>query len=155
MLFNIIAGVSVCFYDASVEALSQRGDRSKRFKNLLIKYYSWEGESVSPREGSELLYEQTRNPIAHSLGLDSPFRNHPKGKEVTLTKRPLTVGEIRELEVSLKRPAWLPKTIIVEPEGSSVSILTFYWGVHILLHNLFADQEQMKKAKEFLKRVGT
>lgn len=46
MLFNIIAGVSVCFYDASTEALIQRGGRGNRFKNMLINYYPWESESI-------------------------------------------------------------------------------------------------------------
>lgn len=39
MLFNIIAGVSVCFYEASTKAIIQRRDRNSRFKNLLINYY--------------------------------------------------------------------------------------------------------------------
>jgi len=49
---------------------------------------------------------------------------------------------------------WLSKTIIVEPECTNISILTLYWGVHRLLHNLFADQEQMKKTEEFLKTIS-
>lgn len=86
MLLNIIAGGSVCFYDVSEKAFSQRGDRSERFENLLIKYYPWEEESFNSEEGSELLYGQTRNPLVHSLGLDRPLQKQPKGKGIGLKK---------------------------------------------------------------------
>jgi len=154
MLFNIIAGVSVCFYDTSVDVLKNRSDRSKRFKNLLKDYYPWEGERISPEEGSKLLYEQTRNPLAHSLGLDRPPQKLQRVKVIVLTKRPLTVEEISELEVSLKRPTWLPQTIILGSQRIDISVTTLYWGVHRLLHNLFADQEQMEKAKKFLRTLS-
>lgn len=153
MLFNIIAGISVCFYDALVKALTQSRDRGIRFKKLLIKYYPWEDETVCPETGSKLLYEQTRNPLAHSLGLIRPPRKQQKGKKINLTKRSLTVKEIEELETSPKKPTWLSQTIIDTPEYINISVPTVYWGVHRLLHKLFADQEQMKKANEFLKAI--
>jgi hypothetical protein len=38
VLFNLIAGASVCFYDASPKALATPGDRGKRFKDMLITF---------------------------------------------------------------------------------------------------------------------
>src|SRR3954454_22554826 len=39
---NIVAGASVLFYDASPAALEARGDRSRRFRELMRDYYPWE-----------------------------------------------------------------------------------------------------------------
>lgn len=151
MVFNMIAGVSVCFYEASIEALIQRKDRGSRFMNLLIKYYPWEGESIAPKKGSRLLYEQARNPLAHSLGLDALPQTQTESQKV-LTKRPLTPKEIDELEVALKRPTWLPQTIVIESEQIEICVPTLYWGIHRLLHKLFADKKQIERARDLCKQ---
>ena len=153
MLFNIIAGVSVCFYDASIEALNQRRHRGERFEKLLIKYYPWEGENIGPKDGSKLLYKQARNPLAHSLGLDTlPQTQSKSQKTVVLKKGPLTPKEIDELEAAPKRPTWLPQTIVTKSEQIEICVPTLYWGLHRLLHKLFADKEQIENAKDLYKQ---
>jgi len=154
MLFNIIAGVSVCFYDASTEALTQRGDRGRRFKELLINYYPWESESIGPEKGSRLLYEQARNPLAHSLGLIDVKKpqTQPDSQKVVLTKSPLIPRKIEELEEALEKQMWLPQTIVIGSEQIEICVPTLYWGLHRLLHKLLADREQIESARDLCKR---
>ncbi len=156
MLFNIIAGFSVCFYNASIKAIRQKGDRGKRFKELLIKYYPWQNESISPKEGSELLYSQTRNPLANSLGLDVPLQTKQTKKNVVLAKdtNGLTLKKIDELELSHERPKWLPQTFCIGSNEIRIFIPTLYWGLHRLLHKFFADKEQIEKAEKLIKQLN-
>ena len=145
MLFNIIAGVSVCFYDASKDALEERKNRGLRFKKLLIEYYPWDSESIAPEEGSRLLYEQARNPLVHSLGLID-VRVEEAKPQPRLRKAPLTLGAIDELEEALEKPTWLPHTLVIGPAQIEICVPTLYWGLHRLLHKLFADEGQMSRA---------
>jgi len=151
VLFNLIAGSSVCFYEASAEAFSQRGDRGKRFLEVLKRFYPWNNEELASDEGAELLYESARNPLGHSLGLDPPRGG--SGKEITLRKWALSLAQITELEDSGERPTWARKTISdIQKSGStvtkaSISVPALYWGVHRMLRALFADAAQLQKAE--------
>ena len=51
-LLNLISGLSVCLFESSCEALTNRRDRGKRFKKLLREYFPWAGEQWSPDECS-------------------------------------------------------------------------------------------------------
>ena len=150
ILFNAIAGASVCFYNTSVEALTNRGDRGKRFTEVLTRYYPWGGETLSVADCVACLYESARNPLAHAFGLDSPSSVR---FEVRLSKRSLTPDEIAQLEECADRPTWLPPTLLVDRKRSTgairveVSVLTLFWGVHRMLHALLADREQAKSGE--------
>jgi len=150
VLFNIIAGASVCFYDPSMRSLNDRGDRSKRFKDVLVNFYPWgEDEPISKEEFATVLYKLARNPLIHSFGLDQTFKNKRNG-QIYLGKQPLTKEQITELEEASIRPPWTQSTITLFPNGSGdllVGTPTLYWGVHRMLHNLFAS-EHIKKADE-------
>jgi len=54
VLFNVIAGSSVCFYEASAGAFTQRGDRGARFVGLLRRFYPFGNEELSIDEASDL-----------------------------------------------------------------------------------------------------
>src|ERR1700738_2018276 len=132
MLFNLIAGASVVLYNARVSAVTQANDRGKRFKDVLEAFYPWEGEPLQPRAGADALYKLARNPLAHTLGLDSP---DPGRVTVLLKKSPLSLEEIEELENSISRPGWAGSTIeqSVLSDGTAqtiISIPMLYWGVH-------------------------
>jgi hypothetical protein len=74
VLFNMIAGVSVCFYDASPKALTN-GDRGKRFKNVLIDFFPWPTGSrprMAPTSSTSSVATRWRT---HS---DSTSRTHPR-----------------------------------------------------------------------------
>jgi hypothetical protein len=69
-LVNLIAGASVWFYDASTAGLSDRDDRGRRYRETLAAYWPWDdGEVVDKAEGTRLLYDCVRNPLAHAFGM--------------------------------------------------------------------------------------
>jgi hypothetical protein len=152
VLLNLIAGASVCFYEASAEAFSARRDRRTRFVDLLTRFYPWDQGGVAPAEGAVFLYESARNPLAHSLGLEPPLVT-ASGKTVTLRKWALSPEQIRELEVSDGRPDWTGP-LIAETERAagaiskgSISIPALYFGVCRMLRHLFQNPEQLEKAE--------
>ncbi len=150
LLLNVIAGSSVVFYEASEQALAKTGDRGKRFKEVIKKYYPWDGEDISQGEFAHVLYELARNPLVHALGLDerpgaTPFRT------VALLKWPLTRSRVLKLEESEDRPKWtraaISKDSLIESGSEyTLSIPSLYWGVHQMLRRLFADPNQVRKA---------
>lgn len=157
VLFNIIAGSSVCFYDPSEEALRNRGDRGRRFKAILEQFYPWQGEPILKDDFISALFESARNPLTHSLGLDAPPNGSSTGKQITLIKGPLTEEQIRELEESSTRPVWAHATVIHQKTlayGSmelAISVPTLYWGVHCMLRALFVDSAHAARADALAK----
>src|SRR2546422_1281705 len=97
VLFNIISGCSVCFYNASEKALTGAGQAGCRFRGLLGEFYPWVGEPLSKLDGVSLLYKATRNPLTHRLGLDDPPSSASKGSEIAVKKGPLRRDQDREL----------------------------------------------------------
>jgi hypothetical protein len=153
VLFNLIAGSSVCFYNPSKDVLEKRGNRSERFKRLLTEFYPWQEELMPKDEGIEVLYKSARNPLAHGLGLDAPPNESP-GREVKLQKGPLDESQVYELEDSFNRPDWISPTIVSKQHLASgaieivISVPTLYWGVHRMLHTLFAVPTHTSRANE-------
>ncbi|HEY83284.1 MAG TPA: hypothetical protein G4O01_08390 [Dehalococcoidia bacterium] len=145
VLFNIIAGFSVCFYNASLQGLKSRKERGGRFKGLLRKYYPWANEPVGKDTGVKVLYEAARNPLAHSLGVYEP------GAEwrVMLGKDALTASQIETMENSKSRPVWLPPTISKTELAFQIYIPTLYWGVHCLVRRLLNETKQAESAEKF------
>jgi hypothetical protein len=142
VLFNLIAGASVCFFDASAKALAERGNRGKRFQDMLETWYPWE-PGQPPGDGANVLYSYARNPLAHSLGMDDP-----DGPEVGINKFPLSERRIETLETSTDRPAWCPPALTAVGSDFEVGVAGLYWGYHRLLHALFADPHQLSQAEQ-------
>jgi len=153
LLFNILAGISVCFHNPSLPALTDHRShpRGTKFKELLEEYYPWEGEPLAPAEAIDVLYAKARNPLAHSLGLDSPTSHDPS--KVYIGKHFLTEEEIMRLESSQQRPKGLRPTVYKQNSDFVISVPTLYWGTWRLLQKLFRDKDQMKRAEEFLKQL--
>lgn len=158
-LFNIIAGSSVCFYKTSNAAFTTKGDRGQRFKMVLTDFYPWHGEAVAKGTAIDILYEAARNPLAHSLGLEAPPTAGHVPREIVLAKRPLSEIEIMQLEDEVVKPAGLGPTVTQGQAASGadrfvISVLTLYWGVHRMLHALFADAAQVTDADAIAKKFG-
>ena len=157
VLFNLVAGSSVCFYDPSEEALRNRGDRGRRFKAILEQFYPWQGEPLPKDDFISALYDSARNPLTHRLGLDAPPNGSSMGKQIALMKWPLTEEQIRELEESSTRPVWVHTTVVHQKNlayGSTelaISVPALYWGVHRMLHALFADSAHAARADALAK----
>ena len=107
-LVNLIAGASVWFYDASTAGLSDR-DSGRRFRETLAAYWPWDdGEIVDRAEGTRLLYECVRNPLAHGFGMS---RLDDEGSPIAFLKDSLTAERVAELDLAETRPQGLGPTI--------------------------------------------
>ena len=153
ILFNVISGTSVCFYEASEAAFKEpKGDR---FKNVLKSFYPWQDEPLSKDEGVLILYKEARNPLAHSLGLDTPPKDSD-GKQISIDKKPLILSQIDEIEEAIIRPKWLSPTVNRQQLSCGsvefkISVPTLYWGIHRMLHKLFSDANQATQADALVK----
>jgi len=141
VLFNLIAGTSVCFYNASPQALATSGDRGKRFKDMLIAYFPWP-QAIAAKEGADAFYKYARNPLAHALGLDVP-----KAPEIGVNKGPLSERKILELEDAATLPTWAPPALRRQGPEYEIGVAGLYWGYHRVLHALFADQTHSRGAE--------
>ena len=60
-----------------------------------------------------------------------------------MLKRPLADREIFELETATERPSGIgPPLRKVTNEHYQLDVAGLYWGLHRMLHNLFADAGQ-------------
>jgi len=149
ILFNLIAGASVCLFEASLKGLSDRKDRTRRFKEVLIRFYPWQGESLLVPDCVDCIYDAARNPLAHNFGLDDPNQHR---FEVILQKEPLSTEQIFELEDATIRPTRTPPTIASKRQTSFgttrviISVPTIFWGIHRMFRALISDPLQADAA---------
>lgn len=141
VIFNLMAGASVCFYQASPDALATHGDRGKRFTGLLKAHFPWPGD-IAATDGSDVFWRFARNPLAHALGLDVP-----DAPEIGMNKSPLSERRILELEDSGALPAWAPPSLGKEGDDYEIGVAGLYWGFHRLLHGLFGDKKEADAAE--------
>jgi hypothetical protein len=150
---NVIAGASVLFYDASPAALEHRGDRGRRFRGLMTGFYPWsDDDDKRGAAGAEVLYDYTRNPLSHSLGVQKNPVAFPGvgGRAVMLSKfiDGLPADAVDRLLSARERPEWVPATIRTEPNADVIAVETLAWGVHEMLRRLFADAAHARAANE-------
>jgi hypothetical protein len=151
---NLIAGASVLFWRSGVEALAKRGDRTKRFNDLMVALYPWShDDAVNAELGAKLLWDYTRNPLSHTLGIGKTARLFPgipsDEREVWLSKprRGLTVEEVDHVMSTYERPEAVGPTVTSGPDGYTVRVVALSWGVQRMLRDLFADEEQGRRAE--------
>ena len=75
---------------------------------------------------------------------------HPADeREVRLSKpqRGLDAAVVDDVLSNRERPVWLDPTVRSGPDGYTVYVVTLAWGVHRMLRNLFANEEQAKGAE--------
>jgi hypothetical protein len=151
---NLIAGASVLFWRASPEALIKRGDRGERFLGLMLAKYPWVADdAVAPELGGKLLWDHTRNPLSHTLGVGKTAELFPgisrdeRGVWLGKPKEGLPAPVVDELMSSYERPEWLGPTVGSEPGGYVVHVPTLAWGVHRMLRDLLSDPEQADAAE--------
>jgi len=112
ILVNLISGMSTIFY-------GQDGGSGARFKNVLKDFYPWDLQpsNNAPREVViECLYDTVRNPLAHSLGVQTQeakgrrgqpthvIVKKPSGKSFGYGKPGLPQDLLEQLERSLVPP---------------------------------------------------
>lgn len=151
---NIIAGASVLFWNSSVEALKPSGDRGERFTGLMTTHYPWSPQDAIDAElGSKLVWDHTRNPLSHTLGVGKQAQLFPgipteeRGVWLLKPKHGLAADLAEELMSSIERPQWIAPTVIADPGGYAIHVDTLAWGVTRMLRNLFADPDQADAAE--------
>ena len=149
-----MSGFSRCLYDASWTNFKSTVGAGTRFKDLLINHYPWNNGDYDKHAGSKFLYGVARNPLAHSLGLQSNSRITP----LEIKKDHLGAEKILQLEAENPRPSWLPPTLMTvsAPLGNGISLYvgTLYWGTWRTLESVWDDDSQMVKAEPVFETLG-
>jgi hypothetical protein len=149
MIFNLIAGASVCFYNASHRTLKQHPPAGAHFKGILRDYFPWASEPVAATEGARVLWKYSRNPLAHNLGLD-----RDSAPDIQIAKRRLGPRRILDLEDSVTRPTWAAPALTKSAGDYVLDVAGLYWGTHRMLHATLADQPQLRGAEELASSLG-
>jgi hypothetical protein len=151
---NIIAGASVLFWNSSLEELKPSRDRGKRFTGLMTAHYPWSPQDAVDAElGAKLLWDHTRNPLSHTLGVGKQAQLFPgipteeRGVWLLKPEHGLAAEVVEELMSSYERPHWMSPTVISDPGGYAIHVDTLAWGVTRMLRNLFADTGQANAAE--------
>lgn len=153
LLFNIISGASVAFYNTSMKALKGKaGGSGARFQGVLRDHFPLTEITLPEAVVLTVFYNYSRNPLAHSLGLSGP------NVEVFIAKKALSSQRITELEDSPTLPKWSREALYdagVQPgPGYRISISGLYWGVHRMLQSIFADSNHAKRADSVAANLG-
>jgi len=154
VLFNIISGASVAFYNTSWKALKGKaGGSGERFRGVLSNHFPFAEITIPKKTTIDVFYKYSRNPLAHSFGLGGP-----KAIEVHIAKNALTPKRITELEDSPTLPIWsraaLTETGIQPGPSYRLGISGLYWGVHRMLQSVFQDGTQAAAADQVAKQLG-
>jgi len=161
LLFNLISGISVCFFDASLEKFNSDRGRGQALSHLLKRYYPWNEEPLEiPQDRAiNALYKSLRNPLTHCLGIykaSVPDR-------IYISKIRLTSIQIARLESPLRRPKSLPPTLsdmvplrLLKVGVSLIlAIPSLYWGVNRLLYKLLNDASQSDRTEQFFRDLSS
>jgi len=106
-------------------------------------------EGASTDQAIELLYHRFRNPLAHAFGIQE---KEQKRLVLGIGKGTSREADIEALEKLTSRPVGLP-TIAVVPGSKTLIVEGLYWGVREMLRRLTTDENRMKAAEAYLKRV--
>jgi hypothetical protein len=160
--FNLVAGASVLFYDSHAGALTDRGDRGRRFKEVFERYYPWSPDDLEPAVAAEALWEWARSPLAHSAGVGKERRQLPGAPSVAgqpvavvFTKGPLKTEEVAHLATVREQDPVLPPTVALIGDVLDVNVLTLSWGVHELYRRLFEDEDEANRAERTMRDLLT
>lgn len=165
-LLAAVSGCSVLFFRAGPEAFEHPFDSEGRFRDALA-YMPWDAKASGLQRGAGIkrLYSYARNPLAHAFGVSY----HP-GKatgqipselqwSMAVQKNRLSLAQIDELEMSTDRPDFVgpplkrvSKKAPGQPERLVLDVGGLYWGMHRMLHGLFADPQEVARSEEMARR---
>jgi hypothetical protein len=141
-LFDTISGCSICFYEATPAKLVTTGISAKEFKALLKAHFPWSAVPVPQTDAIDVFYVYARNPLAHALGIDV----RPGAPVINIAKRHWPLRRVIELDDSANLPKWSAPPLTGSSGNYQISISGLFWGVHRMLHSLFANPKQVAKA---------
>jgi hypothetical protein len=149
MMFNLIAGASVCLYNANEKTLKKTPPTGAHFRGILKDYYPWSEEPVGAQTGADVIYKYSRNPLAHNLGLGPETEPN-----IQIAKSRLGPRQIKALEDSLTRPTWAAPALTSQVRDYVLTIAGLYWGTHRMLHAVLADESQRTGAERLASSIG-
>jgi hypothetical protein len=162
VLFSMIGGASVLFFDADLSYLKKHNPNrsSARFKGVLRKYYPWrDGEAFARKKRRDVIYQYGRNPLVHSFGVGKSahlFPGVPRGAAtpVYIEKGPLDPAAANVvMSGGLPVPTALPLTLREEFDAAVLSVVGLTWGTAAMLRSLFRDAEQADRAETLARQI--
>jgi hypothetical protein len=149
MLFNLIAGASVCFYNASEKTMKRPPPAGKHFRGVLEECFPWDAGTVAAKDGARVLWKYSRNPLAHNLGLD-----HESAPTIQIRNNRVGPTRIIALEDSEKLPAWAKPPLRPMGPHYVIDVCGLYWGTHRMLHAVLADDSHRFGAQQLASVLG-
>jgi hypothetical protein len=149
MIFNLIAGASVCFYNASRRTMMKQPPAGAHFRGILEDYFPWAREPVPAKQGARVLWKYSRNPLAHALGLD-----RESAPDIQIAKARIGPQRIAALEDSATRPSWAAPVLTRSGNDYVLDVAGLYWGTHRMLHAVLADPQQLPGSEELASSLG-
>jgi hypothetical protein len=150
-LFDLISGASVLFYRTSPKKAREVYGSGEKFRRLLRDRFPWADiEPAVPRvDAIKVLYDWSRNLLAHSLGIDDGSQ-----AVVLIDKAPMSIERVNELETSSVLPTWTAPAVRLRNGDYVVSVSGLYWGVHRMLHSVFGDATSIGQAEQVAQNFG-
>ena len=150
-LTSAIGGVSTTLH-------AHRGGSGQRFKDLLGTYYPWDLEptqTVTPKQGAEVIYSLFRNPLVHNLGLDIGKKARTRKVNVKRLatndgRRGLSEETIEQIEDTKKRFQKMSATVTVSSDSTVLLLEALHWGTRVMIERLVNDAPRMKRADAYL-----
>lgn len=155
VLLNLVSGASVLLFEPERHRASRRAPRASlgpvalvwtgwrrqltsgtRFRRFVLEYIPTTS-NLSAKKCADVLYDWTRNPLVHSLGVDPWAR---KGRGISLAKGPLDEQAIAVLETSTTLPTWCTPIVEGDTKGNYViGVPALHWGLHRAFDIILAD----------------
>jgi hypothetical protein len=152
-LCNVVSGVSVSLFKPKRTKKIRKKKKEKlgsgdHFRRLLWNFYPWEAGEQHVQK-TKRVYDLVRNPLAHALGEHDTPEDEVIIRKTGLKEKgkPLTEGELDELERSPTRPSWVPLGVYYKDKRWNISAEGFYRGVFHMIWNLAKDADQMSRAE--------
>jgi len=149
MIFNLVAGASVCVYNATPQAVKKHPPAGAHFRGILEDYFPWASGPIPAKQAAKVLWKYSRNPLAHALGLD-----RESAPEIHVAKTRIGPQRIAALEDSPTRPAWTAPPLSKSGSDYVLDVAGLYWGTHRMLHAVLADPRQLSGAEQLASSLG-
>ena len=145
VLLATVAGVS-----KKLLQTPKKGDR-ERFVGCLNSYFPWDIDpptGVSSEDAAKILYKVFRNPLVHSLGLNTGRYPVVRIGQV-FRGTDDAENRVEDLE-RLKVKPYSEPCLVVTPQEKVLWLDPFYWGVRKLVEEWTRDDTQVLHADKHL-----
>jgi len=146
MCLTTVAGMSTIFYKPDEYG---RGKAGIHFKGLLNNHYPWNLDKplgISSTDAVDQLYNEIRNPLAHSLGIDTSSK-----KLIYLLPAVYTRQDLNKRIADKQLPFGSPS---IKKNNNEITFApaSFYWGIRKMIENILSTD---KDVDDLFKRLQT